>query len=267
MKLFYRKYGYGPPLVILHGLFGSSDNWVSIAKSISDRFTIFLPDLRNHGQSPHTQAHDYDSMKEDLYELVNDFGLEKFFLAGHSMGGKAAVSFALNWPERLSGLLVADISPLTQKERRTEDYDQYLQILNFILTTNMAGITSRNEIESLLVKRTSSEKVRELILKNLKREPDNSFSWKINASALFNNLDKIMEGIEYDDTGSNEITGFPVFFLKGEKSEYLPYSDFIKIKKIFPGAELIMIPGAGHWIHADNPEKVRKCFLKFLDNS
>jgi esterase len=267
MKLFYRKYGSGPPLIILHGLFGSSDNWVSIAKSISDRFTVFLPDLRNHGQSPHSQVHDYNSMKEDLHDLVNDLGLGKFFLSGHSMGGKVAVNFALSWPERLYGLLVADISPLTQKERKTEDYDQHLQILNFMLSANIAGITSRNEIESLLLPRISSEKVRELILKNLKREQDNSFSWKINASALLNDLDRIMEGIESDDTGGSEITGFPVFFLKGENSEYLPESDFIKIQKIFPGAELIVVPGAGHWIHADNPEMVRKCFLKFLDNS
>jgi pimeloyl-ACP methyl ester carboxylesterase len=136
-----------------------------------------------------------------------------------------------------------------------------------MLSANIAGITSRNEIESLLLPRISSEKVRELILKNLKREQDNSFSWKINASALLNDLDRIMEGIESDDTGSSEITGFPVFFLKGENSEYLPESDFIKIQKIFPGAELIVVPGAGHWIHADNPEMVRKCFLKFLDNS
>jgi esterase len=267
MKLFYRKYGSGPPLIILHGLFGSSDNWVSIAKSISDRFTIFLPDLRNHGQSPHSQAHDYDLMREDLYDLANDLGLEKFFLAGHSMGGKTAVSFALNWPERLYGLLVADISPLTQKERKTEDYDQHLQILNFMHSTHITGIKSRNDIESLIVPLISSEKVRELVLKNLKREPDNSFSWKINASALLNNLDRIMEGIESDDIGSSEITGFPVFFLKGENSEYLPESDFIKIQKIFPGAELIVIPRAGHWIHADNPEMVKKCFLKLLDNS
>jgi len=267
MKLFYRKYGSGPPLIILHGLFGSSDNWVSIAKSISDRFTIFLPDLRNHGQSPHSRVHDYDSMKEDLNGFVNDLGLEKFFIAGHSMGGKVAVNFALSWPERLHGLLVADISPLTQKERKTADYDQYLQILDFMLSANITGITSRNYIESLLVQRISSEKVKELILKNLKREPDNSFSWKINAPALLSNLDRIMEGIESDDTTCREITGFPVIFLKGENSDYLPESDFLKILKIFPGAELIVVPGAGHWIHADNPEMVRKCFLKFLDNS
>ena len=101
MKLFFRKYGNGPPLVILHGLYGSSDNWVTIAKHLSDSFTVYLPDQRNHGQSPHSKIHDYDSMSDDLYELVNDLKLKKIFLAGHSMGGKTAISFALKWPEML----------------------------------------------------------------------------------------------------------------------------------------------------------------------
>jgi pimeloyl-ACP methyl ester carboxylesterase len=103
MKLFYRKYGNGPALIILHGLFGSSDNWVTIAKKISDKFTVYLPDLRNHGNSPHSDEQDYNLMRDDLHELVTDLNLKKFFLAGHSMGGKVAISFAIRWPEMLSG--------------------------------------------------------------------------------------------------------------------------------------------------------------------
>lgn len=265
MRLFYRKYGSGPPLIILHGLFGSSDNWVSIAKGLSDRFTVLLPDLRNHGQSPHSNIHDYNSMKDDLYDLVNELKIEKFFLAGHSMGGKTAVSFALNSPERLNGLLIADISPLDHSGRNSEDLNQYRQILNFMLSADISGLKVRSEVESLLSRQIKSEKIRDLVLKNLKREQDNSFSWKINASAILNNLGKIIEGIEPDEAGIREITGFPVYFLKGENSAYLPESDFTKIQKVFPGAELIVVPGAGHWIHADNPEMVTKCFLKFLD--
>lgn len=265
MKLFYRKYGAGPTLIILHGLFGSSDNWVSIAKSLSDRFSVILPDLRNHGQSPHSQVHDYNSMKEDLYELVSELKPGKFFLAGHSMGGKAAVNFALSWPEMLYGLIVADISPLVQAERNTEDLDQYRLILNFMLTADLSGFKSRAEVESQLSSLIKSERIRDLVLKNLKRDQDNSFSWKINAPAIFENLDRIIEGIETVDTYRG-ITGFPVYFLKGENSAYLPESDFAEIRKVFPGAEFLIIPGAGHWIHADNPEIVRKCFLRLLDN-
>lgn len=265
MKLFYRKYGSGPPLIILHGLYGSSDNWVSVAKSVSDRFTVFLPDQRNHGQSPHSPVHDYDSMKEDLYELTNELKLQKFFLAGHSMGGKTAVNFALSWPEKLYGLLVADISPTVSESRKSIAYFQHSEILNSILSLDLAGIRSRDEVESLLKSGIQSEKTREFIMKNLKRESDGSFSWKLNASALLENLGSIMEGIEPDDRQRTEITGFPVFFLKGEYSEYLPESDFIKIRRLFPAAEFIIIPLSGHWIHADNPEEVKKCLLRFLD--
>jgi esterase len=265
MKLFYRKYGSGPPLIILHGLYGSSDNWVSIAKSISDRFTVFLPDQRNHGQSPHSPVNDYNSMTEDLFELVNDLKLQKFFLAGHSMGGKTAVNFALTWPERLYGLLVADISPMVQEDYSSIAYKQHSEILDSILSIDLSGIRSRNKVESLLKTRIQSETTRGFIMKNLKRESENYFSWKLNASALMENLHKIMEGIKPDDMGMREISGFPVYFLKGEYSEYLPESDFIQIRKIFPAAEFIIIPRSGHWVHSDNPEEVKKCLLKFLD--
>jgi esterase len=265
MKLFYRKYGSGPPLIILHGLYGSSDNWVTIAKSISSRFTVIIPDQRNHSLSGHSETHDYDSMKEDLNELVMELRLNRFFLAGHSMGGKTAVNFALSWPEKLYGLLIADISPFAEKSRFEDEYNQHLQILNSMMTINLTGVTSRSEIESKLVKQIQSEKIRGLILKNLKRESDNSFSWKINATALLRNLDRIMDPIEPDNIEKKEITGFPVYFLKGENSDYLPEIDFAGILKVFPAAEFIVVPGAGHWIHADNPEAVKQCFLRLLD--
>jgi len=102
-------------------------------------------------------------------------------------------------------------------------------------------------------------------MKNLRREPDNSFSWKINASALLKNLERIMEPVNTGSPDKKEITGFPVYFLKGENSDYIPENDFGNIRKVFPAAEFIMVPGAGHWIHSDNPEAVQKCFLKLLE--
>ena len=109
MKLFYRIYGEGPPLIILHGLYGSSDNWVSVAKKISNKFTVYLPDLRNHGNSPHSEIHDYEALSDDIIEFAEARQLSRFFLAGHSMGGKTAVSVAVRKPELLMGLIVADI--------------------------------------------------------------------------------------------------------------------------------------------------------------
>jgi len=267
MKLFYRQYGSGPPLVILHGLYGSSDNWVTIAKSLSDRFTVFLPDQRNHGQSPHNESHDYDSMRDDLFELISDLKLKKFFLAGHSMGGKTAISFAIKWPELLNGLLIADISPFSNETTRHSAYSQHVTILNVILSIDLQKISTRGDAETVLLEKIPSEKVRGFILKNLQRTADNSFVWKLNASSLLKNLEKIMEGVKRETDFSQQITGFPVIFLKGGDSDYLPSGDFRDIKKVFPAAEIIEIPKAGHWIHSDQPDEVVKNLIKLLGNS
>ena len=267
MKLFYRKYGNGPPLVILHGLYGSSDNWATIAKSLSDSFTVYLPDQRNHGQSPHSEIHDYDSMRDDLFEMVTDLKLKKLFLAGHSMGGKTAISFALKWPEMLNGLLIADISPFTYETGKHSSYSQHIDILSAILSFDPGKISNRREAETLLMVKIPSEKIRGLILKNLLRNSDRTFIWKLNAVSLLKNIDKIMEGIRRQNDFNQQITGFPVIFLKGGDSDYIPAGDFRDIQKVFPAAEIIEVPGAGHWIHADRPDEVVKNLRKLLGDS
>jgi esterase len=264
MKLFYRKYGRGPVLIILHGLFGSSDNWTTIARKISGDFTVILPDLRNHGQSPHSDVHDYDSMRDDLYQLVTDLSIEKFFLAGHSMGGKTAMAFALKWPERLNGLLVADISPFTGDDNAAAGNSYHAGILRSILALDLSKISSRGEAESELERSGFPPEIRGFILKSLKRVEDNRFKWKLNAPALLNNLEKIMSPLEKDMILSHRVTGFPVIFTKGSKSGYLPEQDYPGILNIFPAAEFIEIPGAGHWLHADNPEEVTRSIRKLL---
>lgn len=266
MKLFYRRFGEGPPLIILHGLYGSSDNWVTIAKKISRRFTVYLPDLRNHGHSPHNEIHDYNALSSDIFELANDLELNKFFLAGHSMGGKAAVFFAVRWPEMIEGLLIADISPFTPQNIRSTEYYQHQTILKTVLETNISIAASRKEVELILAEKIPSEKIRGLIMKNLHRIPDNRFEWKINASSLLNNLEKIMEGLPGPPENYSPVTGFPVLFLKGERSDYLPEKDFHDILTIFPPAEFRIIKNAGHWINSDNPEEVSESLLSLLDN-
>jgi esterase len=266
MKLFYRKFGAGPPLIILHGLYGSSDNWVTIAKILGDTYTVYLPDQRNHGQSPHSDIHDYVSMRDDLFELVTDLRLKKFFLAGHSMGGKTAISFAYKWPEMIYGLLIADISPFTNENVNLLAYNQHFTILETILSIDLSLIRSRSEAESLLSKKISSEKVRGFILKNLKRNAEDIFSWKLNASSLFSNLDNILAGLDLKDVFNQSITGFPVIFLKGGDSNYLTSSDMNDIKKVFPASEFVEIIGAGHWIHTDKPDDVIINLRKLLND-
>ena len=263
MKLFYRKFGSGPPLIILHGLYGSSDNWVTIAKSLSDIYTVYLPDQRNHGQSPHSDAHDYPGMRDDLYELAGDLKLNKFFLAGHSMGGRTAISFALKWPEMLNGLLIADITPFNNELIRTWEQKQHEIILNSMLAIDLKSVKNRSEVESELNNNIASERDKGLILKNLQRTNTNNFVWKVNALALKNNMGKIMGGIERGSDLVIPVTGFPVLFIRGENSQYLPIEHFNDIRRIFPAAEFFTIQGAGHWVHSDNPGEVVK-MLKML---
>jgi len=258
MKLFFRKYGSGPPLIILHGLYGSSDNWGTIAKKLSENFTVYLPDQRNHGQSPHSEIHDYDSMRDDLFELVNDLSLKRFFLAGHSMGGKTAIAFALKWPEMLNGLLIADISPFTYESDTHSAYSQHSSILNAVISVDLDRISTRAEAEQQLSEKIPSDKIRGLIMKNLQRTSGNTFSWKINAPSLLKNLDRIMTGIKRETDFNRQITGFPVIFLRGGDSDYIPESDFRDILHVFPAAEIIDVPGAGHWIQVDKPDEVVK---------
>ena len=265
MKLFYRKYGEGPPLIILHGLFGSSDNWMTIAKSLGDTFTVYLPDQRNHGQSPHSDIEDYDSMRDDLFELAGDLKLKKFFLAGHSMGGKTAISFALNWPEMINGLLIADISPFINENTKRSASREHLEILQAMLSVKLSEITSRKEVETILLGKTSSERTRGFILKNLLRTNENKFAWKINISSILNNLEKIVAEIDVSQYTNLQITGFPVIFLKGKDSDYLPHDDFKNIQKVFPAAEFVEVPGSGHWIHTDRPDEVIRNIKRLIE--
>jgi esterase len=264
MKLFYRSFGSGPELIILHGLYGSSDNWVSIAKKLSAGFRVILPDLRNHGQSLHNTEHTYESMCEDLIELASDLNIEKFFLAGHSMGGKVAITFSLKYPSMLNGLLIADISPFINESEKTNITSEHNYILSTILSVNPSVIKSRQEMENLLSEKISSDKIRGFILKNLQRDDGNRFSWKLNAEALLQNLDNIMEGIDSETWVAQQITGFPVIFLRGEKSAYIPDSHFAMISRVFPAVQFFTIKNAGHWIHADAPDEVVSYLKKLL---
>lgn len=265
MKLFLRKYGTGPPLFILHGLYGSSDNWVTIAKSLSGSFSVFLPDLRNHGQSPHSEKHDYDSMSQDLFELVQELKIKKIFLAGHSMGGKVAINFAMKWPELINYLTIIDISPFRSSDTESKFYKEHKNILETLLSFDLSKIGSRLEAEAALAKTIESEKTRDFILKNLHRTGEKTFVWKMNVKALYGNLEKIVDGLPLQVADNEIVTGFPVTFIKGENSEYLSAGDINAIKKLFPATEMITVKNAGHWINAERPDAIIEILLKQLN--
>lgn len=261
MKLFFRKYGSGPPLVILHGLYGSSDNWISIAGRLLSDFTVILPDQRNHGQSPHSEIHTYDAMAGDLLELLNELQIDKCLLAGHSMGGKTAMKFAIKWPERLNGLVIVDISPFGSPSPENPFFIEHKRILESLLSVKPELISTRTEIEDILSRQISSERTRGVIMKNLKRRPEGNFEWKLNAPGLLVNLSEITDGVTDRKQSNLTVIGFPVVFVRGGNSDYISNDDVSLLSKIFPAAEIITIPETGHWIHAERPDRISEIFL------
>lgn len=251
MKLFYRQSGEGPPLIILHGLFGSSDNWYTLAKTFSQKFTVFLIDQRNHGQSPHSDEFNYRVLSEDLHEFITDHTLHKPVIIGHSMGGKTAMNFVVKYPEMLSKLIVVDIVP----KYYPVHHDRILDGLLAISTGNPA---SRNDADQILSEYVPEPDVRQFLLKNLSRKSEGGFEWKINLTGINNNIEIIGEGM----VNPGAFTG-PTLFIMGEKSDYFKSGDETQIKKIFPNAQLIFL-NTGHWVQAENPEAFGQTVLNFL---
>lgn len=267
MELSYKKLGQGPPMIILHGLYGSSDNWYSIAKAFAGRFEVYLIDQRNHGNSPHTKEHNYIVLRNDLYEFMESRKLEKAVIMGHSMGGKAAMFFAVAYPEKVQSLIVVDISPRSYKSL-TQPVSQSLDHLNII--TSMMGVDfskakDRQDIDLALSETLHSQKLRQFLLKNVRRNKDGQFEWKLNVKTIHDQLPKIMDGLDPKPyMNGNGVTGFPVLFIKAEKSGYIKEEDIAIIKTIFPMAELVTIPGADHWVHVEMPELLIKTVSYFI---
>lgn len=250
MKLFHREFGEGQPLIIVHGLFGSSDNWLSIAKELSG-FKVYLPDLRNHGQSPHSDVFTYEAMSEDLNEFLSDHAIDNPVIAGHSMGGKAVMKFAVDHPGLLEKLILVDIAPRFYKRH----HDTILEGLNSI---DPLKIQSRQEADEILSKYESSFPVRQFLLKNLSREGD-SFYWKFNLPVLTEQIENVGKALEEDKSFTK-----PALFIKGERSKYITDSDVPMIKKIFPASEINVIKNAGHWVHAEQPAAFVEAVRQFV---
>lgn len=259
MDLFFRKYGQGPPLIIIHGLYGSSDNWVSIGRKLAKNFQVFLIDQRNHGKSPHSKDHNYDLLKEDLREFMDKQSIEKAIIIGHSMGGKTAMFFAAAYPERISHLIVVDISPRSYKTTKSIQLLAHNTIIRAMYNIDFYGVNSRQEIDGILAKSIPETRIRQFLLKNIKRSKNNEYSWSLNIKTIRNELENILDGL---DEGQPEITGFPVLFIKGEKSDYILDDDKETIKKTFPFADFETIPNSGHWLHAEQP----KIFIQKIED-
>ncbi len=257
MKLFYRKYGSGPVMIILHGLYGSSDNWITIARKLENHYTVLLPDLRNHGASPHSPTHTYAEMVDDLLGFFEDNHLENAYLIGHSMGGKVAMQFAAENPEKVNKLMIVDIAPKNYLAGNSfyKHIRQHELILELLENPDLSQYQSRKELDDFFSSRIKEETVRHFLLKNIHRTHAGLFEWKMNAGVLRKAFKSMVSEVTMDWFEERlPITNYPVTFVRGQKSDYISDADWLEIRKIYPEAKLIDIPDAGHWLHAEQPD-------------
>ncbi len=251
MNLNFRVIGSGSPIIILHGLLGSSDNWLTVAKSFSENYTVYLIDQRNHGRSPWSEEWNYDVMSADLLEFINQNNIINPVLIGHSMGGKTVMNFATKYkPELFSKLIIVDIAP----KFYNIEYGEYLKGMQ---NMDIANMQNRTQAEEHLKPYAPENGVRQFLLKNLFRNENGNFAWRPNLKIISAELKNI--GIALNE---NAVSEKPTLFIRGELSDYILDSDWSDILKHFPNAKLETIIGASHWVHAEKPEK----FIEIVNN-
>lgn len=252
MQLHFKESGHGRAVILLHGLFGSADNWHSIAVRLTESFHVFTVDQRNHGQSPHSEEMSFMLMAEDVNEFMSAHAIESAFIIGHSMGGKTAMQFALQFPQRVGKLVVADMSPRAYAPAHEK-------IFAALLALDLKSFSMRQQIEDALAPDIPDLVLRRFLLKNLGRNVAGEFFWKINLRSLFENYPQLRQPISAPVPFMK-----PTLFLRGGKSDYINSEDEPLIRELFPQSEIQTIAAAGHWIHADQPEEFFKRVLKFL---
>lgn len=256
MELFYRQYGESgnQPVIILHGLFGISDNWASYARRIAmEGFEVFVIDQRNHGQSPNSDSFNYLALTDDLFDFMDEHEIDDPILVGHSMGGKVAMRFALENPHMVKKLVVVDITLKAYGPR-----EHHRKIINAMKAVDFNTVINRKDVENQLAALIPDMRIRQFILKNLHRKDKNEFEWRIYLAGLENNLDQMFDAID-------TITKFekPTLFVKGGASDYILLEDFDQIRYNFPNAEIITIEGATHWVHVEAMERFYQLTMGF----
>ncbi len=256
MHLFYRGFGQGPNLIILHGLFGLSDNWVSLGRRYAETFTVWIPDLRNHGQSPHHPEMSYIAMANDIIEFFELHQIDESSIIGHSMGGKVAMLVTTQHPELITKLIIADIGP-----GPTPGYNLHQTIVEMMMSLDLTNLKKRNEIAKRLQKSFSQPGVIDLILKNIGKNSEGRYYWKPNLKAFQQNLNALAGNLELP----SYYTG-PTLLLKGEFSNYVTDNDISILYEHFPLLKEVIIHNAGHWLHADNPQEFFEQTWQFLNS-
>ncbi len=256
MKLFFRTIGEGVPLIILHGLWGASENWLPIAHLLEDKFQVILPDVRNHGQSPHDEAMNYEVMSNDIIELVENLKLPvRPHIVGHSMGGKIVMALLLKRPDLVNRAVVVDIAPVSYSQR---DGGSHNRIIDFMANFDLSQLHSREEVKEAIQQHFRTERSQQLFLKNIKKTAS-GFEWKINHRVISKHFDEISG---CPSSLPNSTYDKEILFIKGEQSNLITGRECLQ--KEFPAARLVELPQCGHWIHSEQPKKLAQAIKNFL---
>jgi len=254
MKLHARVHGSGKPLIVMHGLFGMSDNWNTLGKKWADKLhrSVHLLDMRNHGRSDWDAPHTYHAMSEDIEQYLGENRLEKAAILGHSMGGKAAMFFATLRPEKVEKLMVADIAPKHYPVHHQE-------IINALGYVRSEKPKSRNQAQDLLTEKINNQGIAFFLLKSLHRREDGIYDWRFNFEQINRDIDKIGEALP-----PPALYEGPTLFLRGENSDYITDNDIPYLSDHFSDVRISSIENAGHWLHAEQPEMFSSHIEKFL---
>lgn len=250
VALNFQQVGSGPPLVILHGLFGSLDNWRSLAHRIGKHFSVFSVDLRNHGRSPHAAPHSMAALALDLAQLFERQAIAPAVLVGHSMGGKAAVTFARDFPQHVAKLIVVDMG-IRQYPPGHEE------VFNALLAVDFAQHTTRETVDAALAEYLPDSAVRQFLLKGLTRA-EGGFRWRFNLPQLHQDYPHLLAAVEVPKP-----LQLPTLFIRGARSSYLTDTDLKELAVVFPKMMTTTVP-AGHWVHAEAPEATLQALGSFL---
>jgi len=253
MNLYFKTLGEGKPLIILHGLFGSGDNWLTLAKQWAESYKVYLVDQRNHGHSPFANEMNYEVMSEDLYEFFASEGLRDVYLMGHSMGGKTVLRFAQKYDFLIEKMVVADMG-IKQYKPHHED------IFKALLAVDVANRTSRKEVEEVLSAHIKDEGTKQFLLKNLYWKEQGVLAWRFNLDILFTQRNEVIQALP------SERINVDTLFLSGGNSDYVLEKDKESIRTLVPNAHFETIENAGHWLHAEAPKQFMDKVNHFLDN-
>jgi esterase len=255
MDLFYREYGEGQPIVILHGLLGISDNWVAVSRKLAgEGYRVLIPDQRNHGHSPQHPVLNYYALVDDLSEFIESRNLVQPILLGHSMGGKVAMRYTLENPNSVDRIVVVDTSLRTYVR-----FNYHLKLVDAMLSVDFSLARSRKEVETLLFKKINDERLVRFLMKNLCWKEKGRLGWRPNLQAISYNVDNMYDGVFYSTRYER-----PALFIRGGKSDYILEEDFPAIYSNFPNAVITTIENGTHWVHADEPDEFYRLLLNFL---